>query len=130
MSARRGNNYKVVIVSPKSAVAHLLVALVRSVGCEAWAFGEWPQAQAECSRLEPDLVILLSLKPFIEGELLVEWMREQLGRHTVLYVIGWHQRERVVLNLLERGVDQYMTFPVSVLRLCGKLSANRMKKQR
>lgn len=43
-------------------------------------------------------------------------------RRPVVYVVAWQQSEQAVLSLLENGVDQYMTFPVSLQRLRGKVA--------
>ena len=69
----------------------------------------------------PDLVIILSLSPFIEGLPFVEELRRHTLGRVPIYVIGWQQSERAVLSLLESGVDQYMTFPISLHRLYGKI---------
>lgn len=69
----------------------------------------------------PDLVIILSLTPFIAGLPLVERLRRRSVGRIPIYVIGWQQSERAVVNLIRCGVDQYMTFPVSLHRLCGKI---------
>ena len=50
-----------------------------------------------------------------------------LGRPLV-YVVAWQQAEQTVLSLLECGVDQYMTFPVSLQRLRTKI-ANALNRQ-
>ena len=57
-----------------------------------------------------------------------EFARELIGRlrpeglrRPVVYVLSWQQCEQTVLALLECGVDQYLTFPVSLQRLRAKV---------
>ena len=40
----------------------------------------------------------------------------------MVYVVAWQHSEQTVLSLLENGVDQYMTFPVNLQRLRGKVA--------
>ena len=37
-------------------------------------------------------------------------------------MLTWQQAEQTVLSLLECGVDQYLTFPVSLARLRSKVA--------
>ena len=43
-------------------------------------------------------------------------------RKPLVYVVAWQQAEQSVLSLLECGVDQYLTFPVSLQRLRMKVA--------
>ena len=66
-----------------------------------------------------DIVIILDIKPFINGEELTSKLRHKRGK-PLIYVVSWQQSEQMVLSLLESGVDQYMTFPICMSRLRGK----------
>ena len=66
-----------------------------------------------------DMVIILDIKPFINGEELTSKLRQKRGK-PLIYVVAWQQSEQTVLSLLECGVDQYMTFPICMSRLRGK----------
>ena len=50
-----------------------------------------------------------------------DWRRNGL-RRPVVYVVAWQHSEQTVLSLLENGADQYMTFPVNLQRLRGKVA--------
>ena len=69
----------------------------------------------------PDIVILLAVAPFIDGSEFIGRIRRRGTRRPAVYVVSWHQAEHIVLSLLEAGVDQYLTFPVSMGRLYGKV---------
>ncbi len=71
--------------------------------------------------INPDLIILISTTPLINGSDLIRQLRPKTTHHPQIYVISWQLSEQVVLGLLEMGVDQYMTFPISVERLKNKI---------
>ncbi len=73
-----------------------------------------------CRCMSPDLIIILSVAPFVGGELSIERVRQLCVAPPAIYVIAWHQSESVVMGVLESGADQYMTFPISTLRLHNK----------
>ena len=75
-----------------------------------------------------DLVVVVGTSAFFTGCDVVRTLRPAgLGRPLV-YVVAWQQAEQTVLSLLECGVDQYMTFPVSLQRLRTKI-ANALNRQ-
>ena len=75
-----------------------------------------------CQRIRFDLIILLQASFFLCGGTPVREIRPAGLRRPVLYVLSWQQAEQTVLSLLEAGVDQYMTFPVSLQRLRHKVA--------
>lgn len=81
-----------------------------------------------CRRMLFDLVVVLRTSPFLCGRDVVRSLRPSRLRRPLFYVVSWQQSEQVVLSLLESGVDQYMTFPVSLHRLRTKV-ANELNRQ-
>ena len=59
---------------------------------------------------------------------MVRLLRPPGLRRPLVYVVAWQQAEQSVLSLLECGVDQYLTFPVSLQRLRTKV-ANELDRQ-
>lgn len=80
------------------------------------------QMQRLCRKMLFDLIIVLYTSPFLCGYDLVRALRPGGLRRPLFYVVSWQQSEHTVLSLLESGVDQYMTFPISLQRLRGKVS--------
>lgn len=76
----------------------------------------------DCRRSLFDLVILLDASWFNCGCDLIRKIRPDGLQHPEVYVIAWQQAEQTVLSLLECGVDQYMTFPLSLPRLRAKVN--------
>lgn len=66
-----------------------------------------------------DLMIVLTVVPFACCDCLAH---KKGLRRPVVYVVAWQHSEQAVLSLLENGVDQYMTFPVNLQRLRGKVA--------
>ena len=84
--------------------------------------------QGTVRRMLFDLVVVVGTSAFFTGCDVVRTLRPAgLGRPLV-YVVAWQQAEQTVLSLLECGVDQYMTFPVSLQRLRTKI-ANALNRQ-
>lgn len=75
-----------------------------------------------CGRVLFDVVIVLRTSPFLSGTDVVRDLRPKGLRKPQMFVISWQQSENMVLSLLECGVDQYMTFPVSLHRLRMKVA--------
>lgn len=81
-----------------------------------------------CRRILFDVVIVLHVAPFLCGRDVVREVRPVGLRRPLFYVVSWQQSEQTVLSLLECGVDQYMTFPLSLQRLRAKV-ANDLNRQ-
>ena len=78
-----------------------------------------PAAVAEC-----DAVVVLGSARIVSGGLPLPELRRGAVCRPHIYVISWQLGEQTVLGLLECGIDQYMTFPLNLRRLCMKLIGN------
>jgi DNA-binding response OmpR family regulator len=96
----------------KAALCYSAADVVRCSTCKAM--------MEMCQALRPDLIIILSVAPFVGGELFIEQLRQICGTSSTIYVIAWHQSESAVMGFMESGADQYMTFPISLMRLHNK----------
>ena len=112
---------KIVIYSHRSASAALIAEIVGCDSAEVICCSSPDQMIATCIHKQPDLVIILAIKPFIDGSELIKRIRTNDKRNPPIYVIAWQQSEQIVLSLLECGVDQYMTFPLNPARLRSKI---------
>lgn len=111
---------KIVIYSPCSLLAGVMSEIVGGVASRVVCCQSIEQTITTCQREEPDLVIILSIKPFLNGSGLIAEIRQRDKRRPPIYVVSWQQAENVVLSLLECGVDQYFTFPICIGRLRNK----------
>lgn len=114
------NKPKIVIYSRRSATATLIAEIIGDDSTNIVCCSSPDQTIATCTQQKPDLVIILSIRPFIDGSELIRRIRLSDKRYPPIYVISWQQSEQIVLSLLECGVDQYMTFPICMSRLRGK----------
>lgn len=115
------NRGKIVIYSPCSLLAGIITEIVGGVASRVVCCQSTEQTAATCQRVEPDLVIILSIRPFMNGSGLIADIRQRDKRRPPIYVVSWQQAENVVLSLLECGVDQYFTFPICMGRLRNKV---------
>ena len=111
---------KIVIYSHRSAAAALVAEIVDCEATNVICCSSPDQIISTCIHKRPYLVIVLAVKPFINGSELIKRIRTSDKRNPPIYVIAWQQSEQIVLSLLECGVDQYMTFPICMSRLRGK----------
>lgn len=113
--------HRILIVSENAFLRHLVLLSLADLDAELRTVEGMDDMEGLCRTVGFDLVILLTATPFQCGRDVVHTLRPVGLRRPLLYVLSWQQSEQVVLGLLECGVDQYMTFPVSLNRLRGKV---------
>ena len=117
----RMDKTKVVIYSTRRTLGDMISDMISDSDSLVVTCSTPEQTVTACLRLAPDIVILLAVAPFIDGSEFIGRIRRRGTRRPAVYVVSWHQAEHIVLSLLEAGVDQYLTFPVSMGRLYGKV---------
>ena len=110
---------KIAIYSPCRFAAAMVAEVVADSRAEVVCCSSIEQLLSAYGSQRADIVIILDIKPFINGEELTSKLRHKRGK-PLIYVVSWQQSEQMVLSLLESGVDQYMTFPICMSRLRGK----------
>jgi DNA-binding response OmpR family regulator len=123
-------NRRIVIYSPLRTPSLIVEQIAKYAQCEAICCTSTEQTITATLASEPFLVILLSIRPIINGSRFITRLRsactphtEQCGtRRATILIIAWQQTEHTILSLLEEGIDQYMTFPICANRLYGKIS--------
>ena len=126
--AGRGFMNRILIVSDdiflRDMVRLSLIDMRTEVRCAADA----DEMEGLCRRVLFDLVIVVGTSAFFSGCDVVRTLRPAGLKRPLVYVVAWQHAEQTVLSLLECGVDQYMTFPVSLQRLRTKI-ANALNRQ-
>lgn len=74
-------------------------------------------------RMVFDLVLLLDLEPLLSGRNFFRRLRPRPLHRPEIYLLAHHQRAETVLAMLECGIDQYLTIPLNLSRLRGKVIA-------
>ena len=110
---------KIAIYSPCRFAAAMVAEIVADSRAQVVCYSSIEQLLSAYGTHAADMVIILDIKPFINGEELTSKLRQKRGK-PLIYVVAWQQSEQTVLSLLECGVDQYMTFPICMSRLRGK----------
>lgn len=113
--------HRILIVSDDAFLRDLVRLSLLDIEAEVRCASDGKQMQRLCRKVLFDLVIVLRVAPFLCGDNPVRDLRPQGLRRPSFYVVSWQQSEQTVLSLLECGVDQYMTFPVSLQRLRRKV---------
>ena len=113
----------ILIYSPQAEAGALIGTIVADLGAEVVETESVERVLKLASELRPSLIILLDTALLRNGCDIVARLRrarkEQTSRRgdTAIYVVTWQQSEECVLSLLDSGIDQYLTFPISIERL-------------
>lgn len=114
------SNY-IVLYSPCHTSAGLVAEIAKLSHCEIKHCSTTEQTIDVSLATQPSLIIILCITPIINGEGFIPRLRTAIKQRPTIFVIAWHQSEQAILNLLEAGVDQYMTFPLCMQRLYSKI---------
>lgn len=112
---------RILILSEDDLLTELVRASLADLGAEIRCAASLAELERLAGRLVFDLVIALHLWPFCCGADLPRLLRPGRLPRPEIYVVSWQQHEQAVLGLLECGVDQYLTFPLNLMRLRGKV---------
>lgn len=113
--------HRILIASDDEFSRDLIRLALRGVEAEVRGCGCGRELERLCARAGFDLVIFLQTAPFFCGRTAIAALRPEGARRPLVFVVSWQQSEQTVLSLLECGVDQYLTFPVSLQRLRAKV---------
>ena len=113
---------RILIASDDEFARELIRLSLEGLGAEVRCSGCSGELERLCGRVLFDLIIVLRTAPFFCGREIIGRLRPEGLRHPVVYVLSWQHCEQTVLGLLECGVDQYLTFPVSLQRLRAKVA--------
>lgn len=120
--------HKILIVSDDVFMRDLIRLSLADMQAEVRCSASGKEMELLCGRVLFDLIIILRTAPLLSGSDMIRSLRPAGLRKPLFYVISWQQAEQTVLSMLETGVDQYMTFPVSLHRLRTKV-ANELNRQ-
>lgn len=115
------NVRQVLIIGNSGLVRDMIACAVDRAGLSAVCAEDASEVAEDCRRGRFERVVVLGCSAFSDGRLSVGQLRPRGARRPEIYVISWHHSEQAVLSLLECGVNQYLTFPVNLRRLCRKL---------
>lgn len=111
---------RILIVSEDPFLRDMVRFALGGLDAEVRSAADAEDAERVSSKVLFDLMIVLTVAPFACCGCIEP--RKKGLRRPVVYVVAWQHSEQAVLSLLENGVDQYMTFPVNLQRLRGKVA--------
>ena len=127
----------IIIYSPQAEARALIGAIVADLGAQVVGVESAERLLCLASELRPSLIIMLDIAPLRNGRNIASRLRkawQEQGtqpRRTAIFVVTWQQSEQCVLSLLESGIDQYLTFPISIERLrhkaCQQIAGRELK---
>ena len=127
----------IIIYSPQAEARALIGAIVADLGAQVVGIDSAERLPLLASELRPSLIIMLDIGPLRNGRNIASRLRkawQEQGtqpRRTAIFVVTWQQSEQCVLSLLESGIDQYLTFPISIERLrhkaCQQIAGRELK---
>lgn len=112
---------QILIIGDAGPLRDMIACAVDRMGIVSVCVRTAAEGEADCRRGRFDRVMVLDAAMFADGRVSVERLRPQGVRRPEIYVLSWHHSEHTVLSLLECGVNQYITFPVNLRRLCRKI---------
>lgn len=112
---------QVLIIGNEGFVRDMIACAIDRTGVAAVCVEDPAEVEQECRSGRFERVVVLGCSRFADGRITVERLRPKGARRPEIYVLSWHHSEHAVLSLLECGVNQYITFPVNLRRLCRKI---------
>lgn len=111
----------ILIVGEDLLLREMTAALVADLAVAIRTADKIDEVEEEYRQARFDLIILLDTYPFFNGSKHIARLRPDGLRRPELFVFSWQHSEQVVLSLLERGITQYITFPINIRRLRRKI---------
>lgn len=112
---------QLLIIGNNGFLCDMIACAADRCGWSAVRVADACEAERYCRRGFCERVVVVGCSTFAAGQLAVERLRPRGARRPEIFVVSWHHSEHAVLSLLECGVNQYITLPVNMHRLCRKL---------
>lgn len=113
---------RIVIGAHSNTLPTLLAHALASQGVEVEVAHTHKALLRMCRIHRYGLIITQFTKPLLEAENSVATLRHN-SPTTPLFVLSHTRNHQLVMRLLERGVTQFLSLPVSLPRLCRKVEA-------
>lgn len=112
---------RILIVSDDPFSGELIRAALDGLRAEVRCVADMSAMKRMCRHTAFDLVVVSGAGGLMASARPLAALRSGGLQRPLVYVVSWLQSEQTVLGLLEEGVDQYLTFPVSLRRLRAKV---------
>lgn len=116
----------IIIAAREIPLLKVLSQCLAELGAEVATARTYRELKTMCRKGHYDLVISRFVAPLISSHSEVLRLRGR-GRSTHIFILSHTRDERVVVMLLERGVNQFLSLPISTPRLLRKVRAELTK---
>ncbi len=112
---------KLVVFASDPIEGHLIALSLTGLGLPVVELSSQETLDAVCRQGDVALVVMLGSAEVLASA--TEVRRRNTGRpRPKLYLLSWHHTASTATALLEQGVDQTLTLPVSITRLRRKVA--------
>ncbi len=112
---------RLLIVSSNKFCAHTLTLLLGSPEVEISTITTDECVVEACRNTRFRLIIFLEMAPYFTSMNIITHIRRNTPHPPSIFVISTSHSESDILNLLECGVNQYITLPINIHRLRDKI---------
>lgn len=111
----------IIIACEEEPLRLILAHALRGLGCRVECVTSHRALMARCSHHHYAIILTSFRAPLIGGSNVATRLRGASSCRSSLFVLAKHPSPSEVVTLLERGVDQVLTLPVSMVRLRRKI---------
>lgn len=119
---------KIIIAAPEEPLLRVLAQRLSLLGVEVATVRSHGELRRRCRNHHYELIISRFISPLLSSHDEVSRLKGR-GPGTHIFVLSHTRDERVVVSLLERGVNQFLSLPVSSSRLARKVHTRLAKYQ-
>lgn len=113
---------RIIIACGEPSLGRILTHTLTSLGAEVECVPSHKQLLGRMSRGDYDLIVTRFVAPLLGSRHTVTLLRGPHSARRILYVVADNLSAKESLALLERGVAQIFTLPISTTRLGRKIS--------
>ncbi len=113
----------IAVVDDDSLLAELLCLWLTEAGFQCTAFNSGQDFIAGFNRAQIDVVLLDMVMPDMNGEAVLDWLRNQPGDPIPVIFVTSCDMEEDMIRMLNQGADDYITKPVGREQLLARINA-------
>ena len=113
----------IAILDDDPSLAEFVSICLSSAGYSCNIFTNGTDFKSGIQLTSHDLYILDWELPDINGDIILQWLRENYGFQTPVLFLTSHDSEQDIARILQLGADDYVTKPVKPLELLARINA-------
>ena len=114
---------KIFVWCPDRLIGGLVAHRLQAQGTTVADASSTTELYDKASNHEPEAIIVHYKRPITDYCNIIHQLKKDhtVEKHAV-YILSWVQYEETVIELINAGADEYMTFPLNLGRLLNKLN--------